>query len=276
MLAQSLLERLMKSVRYLQYYKIINRDAEQITTVIENQIIAPCTKDSEKTLEDIIRIWAISEGHSKGILNRLIGNKDWIRITKPLGFTAKSYNTLLRGLGDNKFGEWTREIIHVERDGECGDYEIFYQNVIDIIRLLIGHEPFREVMTYAPVREFNRKGTRVYTEAHTADMWWDLQEKLAEGVTVIPIHWHSDETHLTEHRGEHKIHPIYLSIMNLASGVRNQHSRPATLPIATLPMFKDGGPETADFKREVLHVALRKIFKRMLFKTHFSGIFHIF
>jgi len=30
-------------------------------------------------------------------------------------------------------------------------------------------------MVYAPRREYDHNGTRIYTEMHTADWWWDLQ-----------------------------------------------------------------------------------------------------
>jgi len=51
----------------------------------------------------------------------------------------------------------------------------YYRNVIDCVRFLIHQVAYRSEMVYAPVREYNSSGERLYSEMHTADWWWDTQ-----------------------------------------------------------------------------------------------------
>jgi len=51
----------------------------------------------------------------------------------------------------------------------------YYQNVIDCVRFLICQVVYRSEIVYAPVREYNSSGERLYSEMHTADWWWDTQ-----------------------------------------------------------------------------------------------------
>jgi hypothetical protein len=140
---------------------------------------------------------------------------------------------------------------------------VWYKDVISIVRFLISHEPFTDNLTYAPIREYNSSGKRIYTQAYTANGWWDLQKQFPEGATVIPIQWMSDKTHLTQHRGDRTLHACYVSIMNLSRELRRSKIRPATLPLALLPILdKDISQREPDLKRRIFHDALSLIFKR--------------
>jgi len=51
----------------------------------------------------------------------------------------------------------------------------YYRNVIDRVHFLIRQVAYRSQRDYAPVREYNSSGERLYSEMHTADWWWDTQ-----------------------------------------------------------------------------------------------------
>ena len=51
----------------------------------------------------------------------------------------------------------------------------YYRNVIDCVRYLIRQVAYRSDMVYAPIREYNSTGERLYSEMHTADWWWETQ-----------------------------------------------------------------------------------------------------
>jgi len=52
----------------------------------------------------------------------------------------------------------------------------------------------------------------------------------------VPILLASDETHLTNFSGNKKLWPVYMSIGNIRSSIRNMHTMHAWIPIALLPV----------------------------------------
>ena len=57
----------------------------------------------------------------------------------------------------------------------CGTVPFFYRNVLDCVRYLLRQIAYRDDLVYAPRREHDHSGNRVYAEMHTADWWWDVQ-----------------------------------------------------------------------------------------------------
>jgi len=51
----------------------------------------------------------------------------------------------------------------------------YYRNIVSCIRYLIRQVAYRGDMVYAPVREYDLRGDRLYSEMHTADWWWETQ-----------------------------------------------------------------------------------------------------
>jgi len=53
--------------------------------------------------------------------------------------------------------------------------QFFYCNVLDCVRYLLRQIAYQDDLVYAPWREFDSNGERIYAEMHTADWWWDVQ-----------------------------------------------------------------------------------------------------
>ena len=51
----------------------------------------------------------------------------------------------------------------------------FYRNILDCVRYLLRQIAYRDDLVYAPRREYDSEGQRLYSEMHTADWWWDVQ-----------------------------------------------------------------------------------------------------
>jgi len=52
---------------------------------------------------------------------------------------------------------------------------IFYLNVLDSLRYHLHQIAYRDDLVYAPRRENNQSGQRIYADMHMADWWWDVQ-----------------------------------------------------------------------------------------------------
>src|SRR5205809_6356026 len=83
---------------------------------------------------------------------------------------------------------------------------------------------------------------------------------------VVPVILTSDKTHLTNFSGDKKAWPLYLTIGNLPSTVRNKPSRLATVLLALLPVPPKIGDVTllvakqyAGMKADVHHQVLQAI-----------------
>ena len=129
----------------------------------------------------------------------------------------------------------------------------FYCNVLDCDRYLLGQIAYRDDFVYAPYREYNPNGQRIYAEMHTVDWWWDVQVQ-----TPNPF---LSKQSLTETRRQFqlmrrlfrsyrflirrispnsparkKAWPVYVTLGNLPSGRHNSPASMAVLLLALLPI----------------------------------------
>ena len=51
----------------------------------------------------------------------------------------------------------------------------FYRDMVQCVEYLLSQPAYRDDVVYAPVREQNETGERLYSEMHTADWWWETQ-----------------------------------------------------------------------------------------------------
>ncbi|KAF8432615.1 hypothetical protein BGX38DRAFT_1077160, partial [Terfezia claveryi] len=71
---------------------------------------------------------------------------------------------------------------------------------------------------------------------NTGSWWWDQQKLIPVGSTLVPVLLASDQTHLTNFSGDKKLWPLYMSIGNIKSSMRNKPTMNAWIPIALLPI----------------------------------------
>lgn len=54
----------------------------------------------------------------------------------------------------------------------------YYRDIVDCVEYLVAQPAYREDIVYAPVREYDESGGRLYSEMHTADWWWETQVRV--------------------------------------------------------------------------------------------------
>ncbi|KAG0644342.1 hypothetical protein HOY80DRAFT_878688, partial [Tuber brumale] len=68
----------------------------------------------------------------------------------------------------------------------------------------------------------------VYSQMHAVDWWWETQDSLPEGATLVHIICSSDIKLLTNLGGDKKAWPIYPTIGNILSKTSNKSSKHAS------------------------------------------------
>jgi hypothetical protein len=50
---------------------------------------------------------------------------------------------------------------------------------------------------------------------NTGNWWWDTQDQLPAGATIVPVICASNKTHLTNFSGDQHTWPLYLPVGNI-------------------------------------------------------------
>jgi len=88
------------------------------------------------------------------------------------------------------------------------------------MQFLLAHLPFQEHLDFEPVHLADFEGHRIYSEMNTGDWWWDTEDPLPAGATIVPVICVSDKTQLTNFLGDQHAWPLYLTIGNIRKDIR--------------------------------------------------------
>ena len=85
---------------------------------------------------------------------------------------------------------------------------IYCRDIFKCIQFLLGHLPFAEHLDFAPVQLYDSADHRIYSEMNSGEWWWETQEQLPDGATILPVIFASDKTHLTNCSGDKSTWPL--------------------------------------------------------------------
>ena len=115
-------------------------------------------------------------------------------------------------------------------------------------------------MSWAPTRTYNLNEECTYGELNTGTWWWEIQNTLPVGSTLIPVLLASDQTHLTQFSGDKKLWPVYISLGNIHSSIRNKPQSHAWIPLAFLPIPPKRIPNIIDCSKSQQSINAQRIF----------------
>jgi hypothetical protein len=149
-----------------------------------------------------------------------------------------------------------------------------YQDIMSLVGFLIGHCPFAHEMVYAPSRVFTGdvdNPIRIYHELYSGDWWWNIQERLPDGATVVPVILAVDKTQLSLLSGDVAAWPVYITIGNLSREARRRKTTPGTLLAGFIPTTRLDSPI---MKSHVYHYCMGKLLSRKYFHTYFTTVWY--
>ncbi|EIW80284.1 hypothetical protein CONPUDRAFT_57860 [Coniophora puteana RWD-64-598 SS2] len=159
------------------------------------------------------------------------------------------------------------QVVSEEDEDEDDEvFELWMRDPVDAVQELIGNPALKEHIAYAPERVYaDAEGKeRRFDEMWTADWWWQTQEKIPTGGTVASVILSTDKTQLSQFRGDKVAYPVYLTLGNIAKGIRRQPSKHASILIGYLPVSKlesFDNPSTTAYR--LFHFSMRHILRSM-------------
>jgi hypothetical protein len=96
---------------------------------------------------------------------------------------------------------------------------LYYGDIFKCIQFLLKHFPFQAHLDLELVRLTDSEGRQIHSEMNTGDWWWDTQDKLPAGATIVPVIGASDKTHWTNFSGDQHAWPLKLMIGNIRKDI---------------------------------------------------------
>ncbi|KAG8919877.1 hypothetical protein FRC02_001306 [Tulasnella sp. 418] len=145
----------------------------------------------------------------------------------PTGPRFKSKTFSITGDLRNAKGQMMTEVV-----------EMYYRDPVEVVEELISRPSLRDHLTYSPMKIYTSpaRQNRIYMDMSSGDWWYDIQDKLIKGATVVPVIIATDKTALTNFSGDKVAYPVYLTIGNASKSVRGQPSQFVTVVIGYLPV----------------------------------------
>jgi hypothetical protein len=102
------------------------------------------------------------------------------------GFNVKNANhlsELIDAIDDGIAFEWEEGTIDIKGV----DMEYWYRDPISVLRYLLSHLPFQELLTYALIKDYGSDGKRLYCEMWTGNCHWWWRQKVNTLSTLAPL-----------------------------------------------------------------------------------------
>jgi hypothetical protein len=139
-------------------------------------------RDSEQEYQ--LARWAVKHHITKAAANDLLAIPGIDDVS-----SATSAYTLFKGVdtvvNDLELNSWQQKFVcfDMSKDGKkLPDDELtpfWYRNQVCCIEFLMKQPGYKEDITYAPSREYNAAGERMYSEINSGDWWWSMQVSTA-------------------------------------------------------------------------------------------------
>ena len=117
---------------------------------------------------------------------------------------------------------------------------LYYRDIFKCIQFLLAHLPFQTHLNFEPVRLADLEGHQIYSEMNTADWWWDTQDQLPAGATIVPVVCASDKTHFTNLWRDQHGWPLYPMIGNIRKAICRTPKKHAWILVGLIPCALKG------------------------------------
>ena len=119
--------------------------------------------------------WMIQSNLAKTHIDQYF--REGLCTTDEVSFTSgwtlhRSLDRMYPELGE---GSWRSHDIVTVVGNTTRSIPFYFRDPMQCVAYLMKQPCFREYLVYAPIREFDPSGERMYSEMHTAEWWWKMQ-----------------------------------------------------------------------------------------------------
>ena len=212
--------------------------------------------------------WLVKYNHSKDFVNDLLRNSKLEEMNKDWSFrNANEWLAQLHRISheiqNDHFETKTFFVENTVNDLERIEYNMYYRDVVEIVRFMLEHELFQNNLTYASIQLKTANDIRVYTEMHTENWWWRTQNQLSEKTTIVSILLTIDKTQMTQHHEDLNLWSVYMIIDNLDRTTRRSQFRFSLVLVDLILIVKIEKKHKKYLQAKIYHWAMKIIFKRV-------------
>ncbi|KAJ7735044.1 hypothetical protein B0H16DRAFT_1676755 [Mycena metata] len=149
-------------------------------------------------------------------------------------------------------------------------YELCARNSRTVLHQQLKNPDFADKIDYAPYRQFDAQGRRVWSNLMSGNWAWTQADTIAadpstHGATFVPLVAGSDKTTVSVATGHQEYHPVYQSPGVLTGVARRSHGN-GVLPVAFLLIPKTTRKHRKSaayqrFVRQLYHACLAQVFE---------------
>jgi len=114
---------------------------------------------------------------------------------------------------------------------------------------------FSRTIDFEPVHLADSERHRIYSDMNISNRWWERQDQLPPGATIVTVIRVSDKTHLTDFPGIQHAWPLDFTIGNSRTDISRTPEKCSWILVVLIP----GPPESAKNTDEALHSAVGKV-----------------
>jgi len=138
---------------------------------------------------------------------------------------------------DNQLPKWRADFVSTPNSRRL----FYFRDPVECTWYLLCQCPYKDHMVYGPTWGVDAEGDRAYSQMNSPQWWWEKQDRHPQGATIVRLICGLDETQLMDFSGDKQAWPIYLTIGNIHSSIRNKFSYLAQIVLAfllVLPKFQ--------------------------------------
>jgi len=102
---------------------------------------------------------------------------------------------------------------------------LYYRDIVKCVQVLLAHLPIQAHLDFELVCLTHLESRRIQSEMNTGNWWWDTQDQLPAGLTIVPVICTSGKTQLTNSSSDQHAWPLYLTIGNIQKNIRSWHEK---------------------------------------------------
>jgi len=121
---------------------------------------------------------------------------------------------------------------------------LYYHDIFKCIQFHLAHLPFQAHLDFKLVRLADSPSRRIYSEMNTGDWWWDTQDQLPAGATIVPVICASDKIQLTNFSSDQQAWSLYLTIGNIRKDFCRTPTKRAWILVGLIPCPPKGAKNT--------------------------------